>query len=211
MGDHPTPLDISPPKSGSSPPPPPPPPDPPPADVNIPSLTYTDWLPDLDGTLPDAGTDPNSNQGQGGASPADGQGDGGTGASTDFPPPTVPAFRILPSSIRDAEKSITTPLKDAVDGVDGWHDLQAYIERVEHWIFYRPEEAPAGVTSTYSGNPDLWHAPPSQDALDAINYLDNLMLGGADSLMTVAAYLDRLNLAGQTYVLADKQSVFPDS
>jgi hypothetical protein len=199
------------PKPKPPPPPPPPVPTPPPADVNIPSLTYTDWLPDLDGTLPAAGPDDGQDQGGGGAPQPSSQGDGGSSASFDVPPVTVPPFRILPGTFLSAESIISSPLKDAVNGVDGWHDLQAYIERVKHWIFYRPEEAPTGTGQVYQSDPTKWHSPPSQDALDAIKYLDNLMLGGADSLMTVAMYLDRLNLAGQTYVLADKQSVFPDS
>jgi hypothetical protein len=117
---------------------------------------------------------------------------GGTGAA----PPTNPAFHILPSTIHDSENKVLGPLKDAVVGKDGYDELKAYVERVGSWVFYRSE----GATN---------HSPPSQDAVDAQAYLDTAVSGVADTIMVVGMFLQRLNDAGQMYVLADKQSTFP--
>ena len=119
-----------------------------------------------------------------------------SGGGADGPPPSNPPFHILPSSIHDAEALIELPLRDAVEGLGGYEDLKAYVERVKGWVFYRPE----GETN---------HSAPSQDALDAERYLDLAMSATADNLMTVGMLLNRINEAGQIYVQADQQSTFP--
>ena len=152
---------------------------PPPPDVNIPTLEIDkskNWPPPLTGELPPA-------------PPPD----------EDFwkegPPPTVTDYHILPSSIRDAERTIMTSLTTAVQD---WHDLKAYVERVKPWVFYKPES-----TS------DDKHFPPSEDALNLVKYLDNVLLMAADAITITGKFVNRLNAAGQIYVHADKESVFP--
>ncbi|MEU0152194.1 hypothetical protein [Micromonospora fulviviridis] len=167
-----------------------------PSDVEIPKFSFNDeWISDLTGILP-----PSENPSSPSTSPKD-------------PPPAVEAFHILLSTIRDAEQAIKQPLKDAITGQDGWNDLKAHIDRVKHWIFYRPEhlELPDYSYNKLYPTDDTRHAPPSAEALAMVNYIDNLMMGGADALMAVGAFLSCLDTAGQTYVAADKKSYFPAS
>jgi hypothetical protein len=168
-----------------------------PDDVEIPKFTFNDsWISDLIGRLPVSEVAPPSPS----MAPKD-------------PPPEAAAFHILPSTIRDAEHTIKQPFRDTITGEDGWNDLKAYIDRVKHWIFYRPEhlQLPDKKYEQFWPTDDVRHEPPSAEALAMVNYIDNLMMGGAESLMTVAAFLDRLDTAGQIYVAADKASDFPTS
>lgn len=191
--------------------PPPAPPAPVPADVNIPVVEYRDnWLPSYTGDFyfgpPGTSNSPVS-----------------------LPPPSSPAYHVLLSSLRDADSNISAALKQAINGTDGYRELKEYVDRVKHWIFYRPEHSPQTDESfrvdMQSRNPsdpryqygqpgfteDEKHFPPSQDALDAVKYLDNIMMGVGDSLLTAGMYLQRLYEAGEIYAKADKDSNFPTS
>ncbi len=165
-----------------------------PADVEIPAFSFQDsWISNLNGILPPSEVPPSTPEG-------------------DHPPPDNPPFRILLSTIRDAEAWIKIPLQDAIEGPDGWEELRAYINRVKHWIFYRPEHVGGTGQMEHSyPTPATRHAPPSQEALEAVSGLDNLMLAGGQTLMTVGAFLDLLDTAGQIYVKADQNSFFPAS
>jgi hypothetical protein len=148
-----------------------------PTDVNIPVVEFNDnWLPPLDGDIY--------------------VGTSGSDTGMDLAPPVNPPFRILPSTILEAESQILVPLNSAVAGKDGYDELKAYVERVGGWVFYRPEDATI-------------HDVPSQDAVDAARYLDLAVSATADCIMKVGMFLNRLNQAGQIYVLGDQQSTFP--
>ncbi|MEU4642890.1 hypothetical protein [Micromonospora sp. NPDC023814] len=166
-----------------------------PPDVEISKFTFNDdWLSNLTGTLPPPEVTPPPQS----TSPED-------------PPPVLNAFHILPSTIRDAEHWIKQPLRDTITGQDGWNELKAYIDGVKDWIFYRPEhlQLPDDSYNKLYPTDETRHEAPSAEALAMVNYIDNLMAGGSDALMTVAVFLDRLDTAGQIYVAADKQSYFP--
>jgi len=148
-----------------------------PADVNIPDLTIESGWP-----KPLTGGDVPINFSQGATPHVE-------------PPPSVSQYKILPSSLVDAQKSIMVALKLAVDD---WADLKAYIDRVKHFIYYRPEEVDPGD-----------HQRPSQEAMDRVNLLDNAMLASGDGIATVGALIEHLDGSAQAYVNADTNSYFP--
>ena len=167
-----------------------------PADVALPTLTFdAGWLPDITGDVA-------------GDSEA-----GSPAPKGDHAPPSVGPFRVSLSSVRETEVWIKGAVGSAVDGPDGYRDLKAYVERVKHWIFYRPEHI--DLTGRPQAIQDAWptddsrHAPPSQNAKDMEAVLDNVVAGGANALMPVGSLLEHINGAAQMYALADKQSTFP--
>jgi hypothetical protein len=188
-------------------PPPQPPPPPAPADVKIPVVEYrANWLPTYDGLGgfwygADIHFWPEDD----------------SGSTGDFAPPAVVPYHVLLSSFRSADTAITAKLKDAINGTDGYTDLKTYLDRVKEWVYYRPEHNPLKPASLCT-NPidpgavlteDQKHAPPSQDALDAVKYLDNAVAATGDALLTVGMYLERLFEAAEIYVKADRDSFFP--
>jgi hypothetical protein len=184
-----------------------------PDDVNIPVVKYeADWLPTYDG---DFYFEPGP--------PSD--------TPIEMGPPSSPAYHVLLSSLRVADAKISTALGNAINGKDGYTELKEYLDRVKHWIFYRPEHSPLtdGEFIAFSGeyssyNPDFAtqfvpgqtltedqkHAPPTQASLDSVKMVDNVMMSLGDLFMAGGMYLQRVYEIAQSYVKADKDSYFPD-
>jgi hypothetical protein len=136
----------------------------------------------------------------------------------DGPEPPMPyggPFTVTPNTIRDAEGNIL--LKGIDPATDRYTQLRDYITANKSWLLKFPSADWNPVSDSdnfYHPNSTVPRArKPSEylgDTPDQLTAEMDLVLTACGNALAVAArHVGLLNLAGQTFVHADKQSYFP--